>query len=255
MVMVGGQRAGTGTAMHVAPSWGWHNGPPLRGTPGWQLVPAVPWQLRVAGVWPRGHSCRRVPAVPAMRGDPPSPSVPESRSPAPVHRWSSCCEFSPSPVATSGPHLGRGGSGWGGRWSGGFRGPGAAGGRAGAPGRRDEGGRCLGDGAGAGTAAKGCGSCAGWRWLGGAGGTRGFRVPPLPRAGPCSGELPGDPSRCCWWGLLGSRPPDLGTGVSSTLGVASGGGLESDVTECTHPGGQGTLGPGSPQGGTGWAQQ
>lgn len=70
--------------------------PPLRRTLGWQLVPAVPRQLRVTGVWPRGHSCRRVPAVPAVPGDTPSPSIPETRSPAPVHRWSSCCEFPPS---------------------------------------------------------------------------------------------------------------------------------------------------------------
>lgn len=229
---------------------------PLSGGPragSWcQLSPgSCGWLACGRGDIPAG-GCR---LSPPCGGTPPAPPFPKAAPPPLCIAGAAAANFLPRPL----PHLGRiwAGAGRGGVAGGvgGSGGPGAAGGRAGAPGRRDEGGRCLGDGAGAGTAAKGCGSCAGWRWLGGAGGTRGFRVPPLPRAGPCSGELPGDPSRCCWWGLLGSRPPDLGTGVSSTLGVASDGGLESDVTRCTHPGGQGTLGPGPPQGGTGWAQQ
>lgn len=167
---------------------------------------------------------------PPCGGTPPAPPF-LTPAPRPCASLKQLLPISPPPpIATSGPHLGRGGGGVGARWSGGFRG---CGGPGGSPGARDEGGRCLGDGAGAGTAAKGCGSCAGWRWLGGAGGTRGFRVPPSLEPGPplpCSGDWRGgsggDPSLCCRWDLLGSRPPDLGAGVSGTLGVASGGGWE-----------------------------
>lgn len=139
---------------------------------------------------------------PPCGGTPPASPFLKPAPPPLCIAGAAAANFPPLPIATSGPHLGRGGPGRGAWWRGGFRGGRSCGGPGGSPGARDEGGRCLGDGAGAGTAAKGCGSCAGWHWLGGAGGARGFRVPPPSsralQRGLAEGIPPSAAGLACW---------------------------------------------------------
>lgn len=153
----------------MLPCGGGSGGPPVpEDTVGASCPPAAAGGRHVAtGTFLLPHGCRL-----SLLFVPP-PQDPHAYSPPPqAHRRSSCCEFLPSP--TSGQHLG------GGRLPpamGAFGGQDAAGGGPWGPesarGERDERGRCLGDSARAGRAAKGCRLMRRQH-----GGGRGERVPP-----------------------------------------------------------------------------